>query len=360
MADSTNRIILVLASFPGRLQEFDRFLSRRGWTIRLHSDLKSFLNDVVKWRPQYVLLSVDYEHPNMQEARRAISQTGQVHLIDFAEEQTLESWEKLKAIGHAQKIYGYLTGPALERALHRLMPQTLARREKSLSEGREEELRKGVARILEISFEKGDGRIRRALTWNTNLTCIQVKTPVLCGHFVVALGSDRALDEHLMFVVKDALVSLMKQLGYEVETTDAFPVELQKVEFKKWSDSMASFIETGVHRGIEVALAFFPTDAELFRFEKSQDPAFLKIPLNEVRSGQGVDFEIYLHLPLNGKYILYISRGGELTPQQHLGLEARGIKSLHVREEDRLGVLRTRAVQRLDRLIGDYYESRLQ
>lgn len=343
--------VVVLAAAPGRLQETERFLGRRGWVVRCRADLKSFLSDVATLKPRYVLISVDFAHPNLAQLRQTMTQIYRVQVIDFAEDQGVESWAKLKALENPHKILGTLTGPAFERALHRMVPERVV----ADVDAAEAALREKSQKVLDRLFDKGDGSIRRPVAWVSRISCIQVRTPVLSGHFVVALGSDKFLEKDLESALRESLTAMFRELGFEGIESSSFPMDIRRVEFKRWSLESAAFLERSVHQGVEVAMAFFPAEAEMFRLENSFDAQMASISIDEIRPEQPMDFELYLHLPLNGKFVLYISKGGWMSLQQQLNLQGRGIQRLHLDRRDEAALIRERARRHLDLLISDFY-----
>lgn len=355
MSDGTknDQTIVILAAAPGRLQEVDRFLGRRGWTVRLRSDLKSFLSDVAALKPRCALISIDFKHPNLEKVRPLLGSIYRSIVIDFAEEPGEDGWARLKETDSPHKIFGALTGPAIERALARLTAESPAlNREKA-----EAALREKSRGLLDGVFAAGDGVIQRPLSWASRMTCVQVRTPVLNGHFVVALGADRAMDVDLTATFREAVLELLRAVGFASATAESFDIDVRRVEFKRWALSAAAFLERGVHEGTEVAMAFIPAEDELFRLEESVREDMVSFALDEIRPEAKVDFELYIHLPLNGKFVLYVSRGGWLSLQQQLSLQSRGVSRFHAKKDERALILRERAHRRFDRLIADFYEN---
>lgn len=334
--------------------EVDRFLSRRGWTIKMRADLKSFLADVAALKPRVVLMSVDFHHDNVAKIRNLVETIYHSKVIDFSEESGAEGWARLKDIKSVNKIFGALTGPAIERVLSRLALESA-----QLDRGKAEKtLKDGSGDVLRQVLQPGDNQVRKPLTLTSRVTCIQVRTSVLSGHFLVAMGSDKVFDEAMTADLKNAICQLFVKAGFMAPLADMFTIDVRRVEFKKWALTAASFLERGVHQGNEVVMAFFPAEDELFTMEPSAaDEKMACIPLDEIRAESKVDFEVYLHLPLNGKFVLYVSRGGWMSLQQQMNLQARGIAKLHVKKEESALLFRTRTHLRMDQSIADFYEA---
>lgn len=355
--EQTQQTILVFAAAPGRYHEFERFLSRRGWNVRFHTDMKSFLTDVIALQPQFALVSVDAKVAEADRSRHLAATVYRVRIIDFAEEQTLESWQRLREATGEYQIYGILTGPAFERAMVHITSR--ANDDDTNIVAADAFLQEGVSRIFRDHLEQRDGAVETPLNWTSEVLCVQVKTPLVSGHFLIAAGHGKILKNDLMEIMRASLVALVQEIGGDPETLQTFPLEIRRVEFKKWAEAEARFLEAAPHRGVEIALAFFPAGIDVFTFEPGADEEHLAVRLDEIRADRLINYNLFVHLPLNGRYVLYVSRGGMLNLHQQLNLQAKGLRHLHIEKGDRSLMLRDRASRSLDAKIAEFYEARV-
>lgn len=362
MMKTSERTLLFLTTKSFLLKEADRFLSHRGWTVRMHGDMKDLLKDVMILRPRYVFMSVDVAQPQMASIRKLIEQIYKVTVIDFAEEQSLESWGRLKALRGVHVVEGLLTGPAIERTLARLdgaviEDEITEETRVDLSLG--EKLHQGTSDFMNRIFDEGDRQIRHALGWTEQVTCLSFETAVLSGYFLVALGGNRKLDAGMTGVLREAVLNAVRSLGLDTTAGHAHAIEIQRVEFKEWASEHAEFLELTLHQGTEVAIAFFPTAVG------GTEPQFLAegrlgaLALSEIDTNVTLPFDLYLHLPLNGKFLLYVSKGGNLSPEQACQLEGKGISRLYFKPDQAPEVRREKSRQYFNRAVLAYYESRI-
>lgn len=350
--------MVVLASAPGRLEEFDRFLSGRGWIVRLHSDLKKFLADISTIKPAYALISADYQHPNLASTRRLLWQVFRTQIIDFNEEQTTQAWEALKSATGVYQIYGQLSGPAFERALVVLTSRFESREVSPAEKTNTDRIRKGVLHVLQKNFRFAEGVISRPVQWASKIHCVHLKTSQLDGHFLIATGGDEELDAHGKTALEIDLKKMLNEIFGHVETYDIHPMKIRSVEFKSWAAKTADFTESGLHDGLEISIAFFTGSSKVFDLKESSHSDYYEIEIAEISPDLRNDFEIFIHLPLNGKFLMYVPRWGMMNAIQLSHLEGRGIKKLYVLKLDRQPLLRARTHHHFEQSVANFYETR--
>lgn len=347
--------IVVLANSMGRHQEFERFLLRRGWTVILQNDLKRFLEEVAAVKPQYVLISVDFDTSRMPSFRKLLKQLYHVTILDFAEEQTLESRDRLKSIPGSVQLFGQLTGPAFERLLIYLAQQTA--QPKASYKNKELHLRFGATSVLRKNLKFGDGVVKIPVKDTNRVTCFQVRSANFSGHFLVAVGADYVLENTIQDILRSALAEIVHAVYDCADTPEVeiFEMEIPRVDFKKWAGTAAKFLTLGLHHGTELALAFFPGDEKLFRLEEKD--SFVQIDFRSEFPDEPAPCALYVHLPLNNKFILYVAENQCLQTKQEINLQNFGVSKLYARSEDAVKLLRRRSQKHYQRLIGQFYEA---
>ena len=344
--------LFILARTPGRLSEFERFVTRRGWEVKVFSDFKIFLTAVTTERPSHLLFSTDFPHPQLSHVAKMLVQVYRSELIEFAEEDSSESWNRLTQSKNP-KVFGELTGPSFERALFRLRAQET--KQAPLKESFQAGVRLSLRSVL--GAPPAGLKAVKPLSWTMELSCIEVRSTQMSGRFLVASSLKKTHSEDVLVALKDALTVMMKSLGIKVEAVDTFTFETRKVEFDRWAQESAQFLEKTLHEGAEVSLAFFPLLEGQPDFLKTNE-SMVEIPMNEIIPDHKVDFDLYLHLPMNHKYLLYVSSGSWITLQQQLNLQGRNIRSMHVKPEQQKAVRSYRTARQVSEEIAHYYETR--
>ena len=166
----------------------------------------------------------------------------------------------------------------------------------------------------------------------TRLGCIEIQTERYDGYLLIAWGADRSVDEPLMRTIRAKLVQFMQGAGQKFDAEDAIRLRLQDVTFEGWAVAQADFLRRAVHAGREVAVAFFPGRAEESRVEASARADMVHIGIDEIKGDSRVEFDVYVHLPANGKYLLYTPEGGRLYQVQKDRLKAKGVRRVHLKK----------------------------
>lgn len=346
---SGQKKLVVFAAAPGRLVSFERYLINQGWDLRIRSDFKQVLADVTSLKPKYVLLSLEARHPNLEQIRSLLEKIYRVTVIDFTEEPHFEKFQLMKTLGRKNVLLQELSGPAFEQILQSL--------EAPVAPGRSLELQSGVQSLMKSLFPREGSAPVREVSWVSRVCCFHLKSSGLNGVFVAALAGDKTLDEDVVRKVQSALLQLCTERGLQVESLEAFPLETDRLELKKWAERAADFLESGVHRGVEVVMTFLRADIDQ-ELAVSPDGKFLRLDLMKLSPDQLLSFDLYLSLPLNGRSILYVNKGGALGLSQQLSLQSRQVDSLYAKVEDRARVEQSLIIRRLDQSIREFYSGR--
>ena len=183
-------------------------------------------------------------------------------------------------------------------------------------------------------------------------SCLQVKSENLSGYLLAALGKSRLL--HLDFIesfrqnLGQALASGNKNLKLE-----GSPLELQlnEVAFESWATDQADFVKKSVLGNAELILAFFPADSAAFEHPPGPSPEMLAFKVPELKASLKVPCNLYLHLPENGKYLLYLAKGRPFTPEQQDRLAKNGISLMYFAKDEKLWIHQYKAENTLNEKI---------
>lgn len=350
--------LLMLANAPGRLKEVTQSLKLKGWDLRSHTELKSFLVDVTRLQPGYALISVEFKHPNMTQIRHLLEKVYRVTLIDFAEEQNLETRSKLRDMDSLHKIYGSLNGPAFERLIARIsMDNGFSNMDRSISD---ERLGRGIKAVLNTVFKADDSSLRSHLTWVSHLHCLEVSAPGFRGHFLIAVANDRKLRGDVLNELSSGIGRLLDALGFDLEAMDMYDIAIRKVDFGDWASKAARIFERSVHEGLEIGIAFFPIEADEAKtvVDQFSNRGMVTIGVDELQPDLPLPFDVYIHLPLNDRFILYLPRAGTMSTHQQMALQSKGMMVVYTKDNEEEALKGYRTARRFDRSIAAYYENR--
>jgi hypothetical protein len=170
---------------------------------------------------------------------------------------------------------------------------------------------------------------------SSNVSCLIIVSPRFSGYLVTAMGKNKKIDEKFIEKIRQRLFNFLKQSGENVKEDErSMDMKIKEVNFQEWAAESAEFLKKSVHNGNEVAMAFFPKPDVKTEFKESAAAEMLAVDLKEIKTDVPLEFNVYLYLPRNGKYVLYTPEGGIMYKGQKEKLEREGVKELHILKED--------------------------
>lgn len=200
----------------------------------------------------------------------------------------------------------------------------------------------------------GEKQKKTEISKSSNVACITVDGPKFKGYLVCALGKNRKIDQSLINTIQDKLFSFLKLNGEDVTKEDTMSLKIQEVEFESWAFHQAEFLRKSLHDGEEIAIAFFPTktlDAEL---SESASQKMLKLSIDDLKPDKPIEFDLYMFMPENNKYILYTPQGMVIYANQIDRLKLKGVGHMHLRKEAVHDVKKYKAQNFLNDKIASY------
>ena len=169
----------------------------------------------------------------------------------------------------------------------------------------------------------------------SRVACLALNASNFRGYLVVAMGADRLVDDEFLRTLQTRLMDFSKFRGLtEPLSGEALlPVRVRPVGFLPWAKSQAQFLLNSVSGGREVALAFFPAPTLDVAVKDSAEKHMVKIPISEIEPSAVLEFDVFLHLPNNAKYILYNKKGRTMFAEQKSRLVRLGVSEVHLKRE---------------------------
>jgi hypothetical protein len=192
------------------------------------------------------------------------------------------------------------------------------------------------------------------ISQSSNVACIQVQSPRFAGYLVCAMGRDRKIDKAFMDIIKQRLLRFLKESGEELKDKDTLNLKIQPIHFTDWALEQAEFLKKSVHDGDEIAIAFFPTQIQDPDLQSSVSEKMVMIHMNELKDDAPVEFDLYIFMPENNKYLLYTPQGRPFYGKQKVRLKDKGITHMHLRKEAAPNVQKYRAQNFLNDKISAY------
>lgn len=194
----------------------------------------------------------------------------------------------------------------------------------------------------------------REVEKTSNVACITVESPRFSGYLVCAMGKNRKIDKTFIDMVQKRLFSFLKTNGEEINEKDTMSLKLQEVDFQDWALQQAEFLRKSVHESDEVAMAFFPNKNVNINLEDSASEKMVKMTIDELKEDTPLEFDLYVFMPENNKYLLYTPQGMTFYGNQKGRLKEKGVTHMHLRRDSITGVKKYRAQNFLNEKIAGY------
>lgn len=188
----------------------------------------------------------------------------------------------------------------------------------------------------------------------SNATCVAIESPKFTGYLVAAFGSHKKIDPGFISLMKQRLTQFLQSQGEKISSDDKMEIKIREIEFEAWAVAQAEFLKKSVHHGNEVAMAFFPTSHANPKLQQSEHKEMLQVSIDDIHEDKAVEFDLFIYLPSNKKYILYTHNGEFIGGEQKGRLKSRGIDHLHFRKEDAANFKKYHAEKYLDGKILEY------
>lgn len=218
---------------------------------------------------------------------------------------------------------------------------------------------RGTSDALDKTVIKGTSKTKpAAIGQATNAACLIVKSKRFSGYLVVVLGKDQKIDPILVEDLRARLFKFLEEGGEVIRAEEQIQLKLEQVEFHSWALEHAEFLRKSVHLENEIAMAFFPHKEVDTKFSESASEKMLSLEINEIRGDVKMEFDVFVYMPANNKYLLYTPKGGTFYEHQKDRLIAKGISKMHLKKESVSDVKRYRAQNYLNDKISEYSQRR--
>jgi hypothetical protein len=177
----------------------------------------------------------------------------------------------------------------------------------------------------------------------TNVACIIVESSRFSGYLIAAMGEDRKMDKSFVAMIQNRLFTFLKANGEDLDEQEVMDLKIQEVEFQSWAIKEADFLRKSVHEGQEVAMAFFPANKIAPDLQQSKNEKMFQINMADLKDDVAVEFDLYIYLPENDKYLLYTPQGKTFYGNQKQRLVDKGMTQMHLRKESINDVKKYRA-----------------
>jgi hypothetical protein len=339
--------ILLLRQEDQPLLDIERFLQSRGYKLTVVTRLSDAVRSITNERPDFALLSTDMIPSRSGWLVSILNQlTGTVLIAGRISARTLALTRELKGI--------YLLEPPLTPFAVEQMLRRVERDHRKLIE-HAPDLNKTHVWIMSALSDlalktlckpNATGSIE-PVDRSSRVTCFRVQTSEISGYFILAFGQSRSLQSTWTSQLQSSLAQFLQSFDDMPVIDPSEEIHIEEVKFNEWTKEQAEFVRQAAHEDGELVLAFFK-DKNPIRVQESARADHVEVGLEHLPGDSTVDFDVYIYLPRNARYVLYTSKGGTLYEAQKQKLWSEGVRSVHIHKRSLDEVRRHRARKFID------------
>lgn len=256
--------------------------------------------------------------------------------------KTTPSWAPIENEGHGNQRKSSPKSPIIKE-----VPQ----------EVKDSLIYKGTTEALQKSSRNSKKEVQPVGN-TSNLACIMVESSRFSGYLIAAMAEGKIIDKAFIEIVKVRLYSFLRKNGEKIEDNHSLSIRIREVPFEAWALRYAQFLRKSIHAGQEVAMAFFPRQDLKIKTEESNDEEMAAVRIEEFAADVRVEFNVYVYLARNEKYILYTPCGGIFFFEQKERLLSQGVSHLHVLKAEVPLMDKYRIQNFLSEMVDDYQKIR--
>lgn len=118
--------VLIIPKFPMAMSGPAQFLSKRGWPTHIEPNVSKAIDYIMTKKPDFVLISINHPHHNVQRLPTILGKTLDVKCIAFAEIADAKSAALINTAQVEHKVIGHPSGPNIYRAIRKILIDTYA------------------------------------------------------------------------------------------------------------------------------------------------------------------------------------------------------------------------------------------
>jgi len=322
--------ILILRDANEKLSDIEHFLRSRDFKVMVVHNAQDAIRFITERRPDYSLISMDLLPQNCHWLLGVLNQLTVV--ITFYEKVSARNLAIIKELNGSHLLEPPLTPLAMNQILRRI------RREQHMQNELTSNLHKThlwiMSTLSDLSLKAickpaPHGASVEQVQRATRVNCFRLETLNFSGFLVLAYGKDRQLEPGWIELLQKELKEHLKIFIGPFGMSAPEEVRVEEVKFRDWSKAQSEFILQAIHQDAELVVAFFKDQVGLETKPSAQEGC-VELMLKDFPEDQVVDFDVYIYLPQNARFILHTQRGNSLPSAKKQKLIADGVTSVHI------------------------------
>lgn len=359
LGEKNRSVVIITTQLDDQLENTQRFLQARDWNVQIVTGaLNKGIQTAAVVKADYLFISVECLPNDFKDLYSALRKS--FRTILFSEKSATRTLKALQDLGASEVLASPLSGPTIERLVLKTERQSIVPSMTSVSTAPvqpdfahidinriSKATEKALSQVCQMNL-----RPRKALGSPSRLHCFALQTPRVDGYIVIASSGDLALS--FSERIKRQLMESMTLQNDFFRAGDVQILEVQEVSFEGLAINAGEFFNKSVHLGNEIAVSFFRVPQIDIPIGESAMAGSVSASLKEISTHAPIDFDIYVYMPLNKKFVLFRRAGGYLETEQVSTLEFHGIHDVHIKKESLALLHRHKARAHINSFILDY------
>ncbi|MCH2533297.1 MAG: hypothetical protein MK008_02520 [Bdellovibrionales bacterium] len=219
-------------------------------------------------------------------------------------------------------------------------------------------LEQATQEALNSSTEFGNNTNVAPLDENSNFSCISVNSQRYNGYLLAAGSSDNHLDDEFIKKIKTRVMDFLESKGEHIYDQNDLDINVHKINYSEWGEEEAEFFRRSIHQGEEIGMAFFESQEVKHPLFIRESEDMLCLSIDSIFEDLPIEFDLYIYLARNDKYIKITKQGGKLFSNQKQKLLSSGFKEMHVPASQKQNLVKYRAQNFLNENIKNYLKKK--
>jgi hypothetical protein len=163
---------------------------------------------------------------------------------------------------------------------------------------------------------------------------IPIKTLGNKGVLIVALGNNKQITKELMEQIRIKLIHHLTMRGQDPAESLDLTTHIDQVDFVDWCNDEMEFIALDRFGFDEVGVTFLPGDDIIPEVLDSVQNHMVAVELKCIKPDVPINFDIYIWMNENKRYVRYVKAGSKIDPAQLDRLVRFKTEFFHIKKEE--------------------------
>lgn len=199
--------------------------------------------------------------------------------------------------------------------------------------------KEGESLLAQKTFEAIEKSVRPAYADYTSVEVVSkakifnIHTPRFRGYLIFVVPMFTELERSIVSSIKSNLEDLLKAQNEYMLFFEELNIEIEQTDFLKWAQANADFFVQTVDHKTEIICAYYAHNPSLPKLDE-EHAKMAKIEIKDLKQDTKTNFNLYIHLPKNNKFVCYMKPGDIITERHKNKFEKNKVNNLHIKKDE--------------------------